>query len=493
MVNYSSISAERPSQKIKPEFTEYGTPDFTVPWSVFPAVPVPQDFSVQPGEHAVFADVYAGENGNGSFEHPFRDVQQAVDSLQSGDILYIRGGLYKLDRPIWISGKRGITVTSCGTELAVFDGHGYDSDAPHFSHENGIFTIDCSSDIVIRNIRFQNSHCKGISVFNSDRIEISHCEVENTFACGISVWDTSPLAEKKNAFRGFRILGNTVRKATTWDMIPAGRQKHGEPPHEAISIAGAADFEVAYNHVYECDKEGIDVKENSIRGTVHHNYVHDCDRQGLYADAWFGMLTDVRFENNIVYRNRGAGLALSVEGKGSYLSHVTFAHNIVYRNFGTGFFISRWGDDLLREYITVKNNTFVQNGHGPVYSSDSVFWITGGLHFFSGNIRNMTVANNIFSDSDTFEIGFSDNYGRSEEEIRACLAEKKIVIEHNLIDYRDHTEFPVHVGWTDNFSDVTPYHGETPVLHAPAFRDLKHFDFTPADEDLRNRNIGAVL
>ena len=151
MVNHSSISAERPSRRIKPEFTEYGTPCFTVPWSVFPAVPVPQDFSVKTGEHIVFADGYACENGDGSFEHPFRDVQQAVDSLQSGDILCIRGGLYKLDRPIWISGKQDITISSYGTELAVFDGHGYDSDAPHFSHENGIFTIDRSADVVIRN------------------------------------------------------------------------------------------------------------------------------------------------------------------------------------------------------------------------------------------------------------------------------------------------------------------------------------------------------
>jgi hypothetical protein len=104
----------------------------------------------------------------------------------------------------------------------------------------------------------------------------------------------------------------------------------------------------------------------------------------------------------------------------------------------------------------------------------------------------MTVTNNIFSDSDTFEIGFSDNYGKNEEEVLASLAEKKIVIENNLIDYRDHTEFPVHIGWTDNYSDVTPYHGESPVLRPPVFRDMEHFDFTPADE-LRNRNIGAIL
>lgn len=491
-----AADADRPSQTVKPEFTEYGKYDFSIPWSVFPDTPVPQDFTVKTGDFVFFADVLAQEDGDGSFAHPFRDVQQAVDILRPGDTLYIRGGIYAVDTPIRIYGKNGgadkITISSYGRELAVFDGHAYDSVSGHFHHENGIFTIDRSSGIVIRNLRFQNSHCKGISIFNSDNIEISHCEIENTFACGISVWDTSPLPEKKNAFRGFRILGNTVRKATTWDMIPAGRKKQGEPPHEAISIAGATDFEVAYNHVYECDKEGIDVKENSRNGTVHHNYVHDCDRQGLYADAWFGTLDNVRFEYNIVYRNRGAGLALSVEGAGSYLSHVTFAHNLVYLNRGTGMFISRWGDDLLREHITVAGNTFVQNGHGFSYGSDSIFWITGGLHFYSGSIRNMTVENNIFSDSDTFEIGFSDNYGRSETEIRAALAEKNIVIRRNLIDYRDTAAFPVRVGWTDNFSDVTQYTGEDAVFRAPLFRDPEHLDFTLTDEDLISSGIGAI-
>ena len=46
-----------------------------------------------------------------------------------------------------------------------------------------------------------------------------------------------------------------------------------EPPHEALSIGGAVDFEVAYNHVYDSDKEGIDIKETSKRGKVHHNLV----------------------------------------------------------------------------------------------------------------------------------------------------------------------------------------------------------------------------
>ena len=38
----------------------------------------------------------------------------------------------------------------------------------------------------------------------------------------------------------------------------------------------------------DSDKEGIDVKETSARGRVHHNLVHHLRRQGIYVDAWFG-------------------------------------------------------------------------------------------------------------------------------------------------------------------------------------------------------------
>ena len=77
--------------------------------------------------------------------------------------------------------------------------------------------------------------------------------------------------------------------------------RRGEPPHEALSIGGAVNFEVAYNHVYDSDKEGIDIKETSKRGKVHHNFVHNVDRQGFYVDAWFGEISDIEIFSNVIH------------------------------------------------------------------------------------------------------------------------------------------------------------------------------------------------
>lgn len=432
-----------------------------------------------------------GELGDGTLAHPFTDLQSAADSLRPGDTLALRGGTYYLSSPLFLKEQKNITIRSCEGERAILDGSGYDGDSLGFYHENGTLTVDLCAGISVRDITVVNSHCKGISVFNSNDVEISGCATENTFACGIAVWDRTPVGEKKNAFRGFRILSNTVKKANTWDMLPKGWRREGEPPHEAISIAGAADFEIAYNYVHDCDKEGIDVKENSVRGRVHHNLIERCDRQGLYADAWFGTLKDVIFDHNLVRENRGAGLAVSVEGEGSYLTDVTFEHNVVVDNFGTGCFFSRWGSDLLRENIVIRRNTFLRNGHGGHYGGEGLFWITGGMHFFSSNVRNAVVEGNIFSDDDTFEIGFSEHWGRTREEIEAALEEKKIVIRNNLIDYRDHTVFPVRVGWTDNYADVSPVDGRVALKRPPVFRDPEHGDYTAQDPELRECGIGA--
>jgi hypothetical protein len=118
-------------------------------------------------------------------------------------------------------------------------------------HPEHIHLINCKTD---------RSYNSGIGIWYADHVKVLHCEVVRANEPAIRVPEQ-----------------------------PMGR----EAPHEAISICGAKHFEVAYNHIHHGFKEGIDVKEVSAHGVVHHNYVHDMLRQGLYVDAWFGLLHDV--------------------------------------------------------------------------------------------------------------------------------------------------------------------------------------------------------
>ncbi|OQY48533.1 MAG: hypothetical protein B6240_04600 [Desulfobacteraceae bacterium 4572_87] len=145
------------------------------------------------------------------------------------------------------------------------------------------------------------------------------------------------------------------------------RQK--ETPHEAISIAGAHQFEVAYNHIHDCSKEGIDIKETSSNGIVHHNHIHHVKRQGLYVDAWFGTVEQIEIYGNRIHHCGDAGIVISVEN-GTQVRNVNIHDNIIHHNSGSGLFFSRWGDGptLQEKDIVIADNVIHQSEkvHYPI-------------------------------------------------------------------------------------------------------------------------------
>src|SRR5262249_19787428 len=141
-----------------------------------------------------------------------------------------------------------------------------------------------------------NSHDAGFTIRDSSNIDLINNSTKGTFSSGIAVWNTVH-DDKRTQY--IRIIGNTISRATTWDLAPEAMSRRGEPPHEALSIGGAVDFEVAYNLIYESLK-GIDIKETTKRGRVHHNLVHDVVSPGIYVDAWFGDLRTIEIFSNIV-------------------------------------------------------------------------------------------------------------------------------------------------------------------------------------------------
>ena len=390
----------------------------------------------------------SGNDGwNGSIDTPWKTLENSVNKLSAGDILYIRGGEYVLTQAVFCQ-KSGtedkpIIYSAFENEKPVFDAESInfflEKEKYPFGVETGAIFIYQAEHIKIFGIHVKNSHGHGIAVRDSNNIVIDNCTTENTFCCGISLWDTKYTG---TVCHNNKVIGNTVIKANTWDMLPERRKRGNEPPHEAISIAGACYFEVAYNHVYNCDKEGIDVKEVSHHGSVHHNCIHDVDRQGLYADAWFGPLTNVDFHNNEVYNCKGAGIVIAVE-QGECVSDVRIYNNNVYDNWGTGILFGIFGADNTRYNIDVFNNIVKRNGHGNpnVDYGDNYFWITGGLCLLSAQMTDCRIYNNIFEENKGFDIGYSSRYCEAGQDISSSLSEKKIKIFDNLVQ-KSNVQYP---------------------------------------------------
>ncbi len=442
-----------------------------------------------------------GDDANsGTEEHPWRTPEHAVRQLCPGDTLFFRAGVYLLAERIEPpSGAAGapITLMAYPGEEAVIDGAALDAADFHqrprpYHAETGLFHLVNASHIVIRDLHIINSYWAGINIHDSQYVDLINNTVERTFGPGIAIWDMS----RQGVCHHHRVLGNTVIKANTWDMQPIrGYEPLNEPPHEAISIAGAHHFEVAFNHVHHCEKEGIDVKETSKHGVVHHNYVHHVWRQGLYVDTWFGVLEDVELHHNVVHDCGGAGIAVSVEDH-EVLRDIRIHHNLVFNNQGSGLYFSRWGKDQLRQRIYVYNNTFHHNGHGRPEPGQRYRYITGGIYLYSTNIEDVEIRDNLITDNCGFQIGYSELWLAEGPDVAAVLRRKNVQVTDNWLDDRCNTglEYPINFGWPGYYHDAYPLPGDETLSGDPGFVDAANGDFSLRPDSpvaQMGRQIGA--
>lgn len=339
-------------------------------------------------------------------------LADAIAAAVPGTTIVIHGE-HALREPLQVSvsGRADAWISLVGASgaRAVLDGSAIDVAPPSGKgpqpHDDGVLTLRGASYVRVRHLEIRESHAAGIVVNDSTDVEIADNVVVGTFGPGIAAWDHDPAL---GACERIRIVGNTVRETNDVDRAPPWFPRHIEPPHEAISLGGVVDFEVAYNEVADARKEGIDVKEVSARGRVHHNHVHDAARQCLYVDAWFGRLSEIEIDHNLAERCLGAGIAIAVEGKSSVAEGVDIHDNLVRDNAGSGVLLARFGGDGPRRDIRVHHNTITGNGGGPGHVGGASFWIPGGVFLWSANVEQLAVTDNRILDNHGFQLGLAD-------------------------------------------------------------------------------------
>lgn len=418
----------------------------------------------QENEHQIFVAPNGNDQQSGSKEQPFATLPKAISLAEAGDTVFIRGGEYQLNEMISFtrSGQPDawIIFMAYPDETPVFNANDFDitpNDQPqNRMHDYGAFHIEGVSYIRLQGITVKNSRGVGIMVRDKSthHIEITHCKTDGSYSSGIALWyaDSS------------KVLHCKIQGANDQELRPPEVELRREAPHEALTIAGATHFEVAYNKVHHCIKEGIDCKEVSAFGTIHHNECYENKRQGLYVDSWFGKLHDVEFHHNKVY-NCEWGMAVAAEGENSSMENVKIHHNQFYNNRGSGVFFSVWGHDEIRKNIYVYNNTIYNNGNPTHWAGP-----TGGIDLKSSSLQDVYIFNNICSDNAAFQIATFDNPADNGLNL---LTEKSIKISHNLVHkFVDNTS---HEGL---YPAVYATNGEAPVLANPMFENAEAGNFT---------------
>ena len=426
-----------------------------------------------------FVALHGSDDGPGTADQPWATINHAAELAVAGDTVIVRGGHYMLSAQVRPrnSGRSDAWITFIGSpgEEAALDAEKIR--LPPFikgALNNGAFQIEDVSYVRVANLMVINSHDAGITVRDSSDIELINNTTKGTYSSGIAVWDTNH--DDKGTER-IKIIVNTVARATTWHLAPPDVPLQGEPPHEALSIGGAVDFEVAYNHIYDSDKEGIDIKETSKLGRVHHNLIHNVERQGIYVDAWFGEIRDIAIFSNVVHHCRGAGIAASVEG-GKSVERINLHNNLIFDNDGGGLYFSRWSADNVRRNIRVSNNVFFHNGYGSPSAGQTYHWQTGGIYLYSANLEDLSITNNILSQNRGFQIGYSELFLKNGQSWQTVARRKNILIDHNLLFSRDKIAFPIESGGAP-FDRVKIYavNGFQPVFGDPLFKEPANQDF----------------
>ena len=413
-----------------------------------------------------FVSLNGADSNTGSIVDPLLTIDQASFLAKEGDTITLRGGTYELEKPFrpQRSGSPGqwIVYRSMTDEKAVFDGQKIltvDSRERSvlFSRSTiGVVQIENVSYIKFENIGVINSRGAGLIVRGpSKHVILDGCTADRTYNSGIGLWYADSL----------QVLHCEVTRANDRDYRNTELPRPGEAPHEAISICGARFFEVAYNHVHHCYKEGIDCKEVSCHGVIHHNLVNDVPRQAYYVDAWFGLLEDIELYNNTAY-NSAWGFAISAEGKDSEVRNIRFHHNIIYNIKAAGVLFGLWGNDNLRSDIHIYNNTF--------YKCGSPRWFSGGvgsIDILSKNFKDVYIYRNICDKGWDYEMGFSFQPG----EVVQALSDRNFHATDNLFESAKNR--PSRSGQFDYH--VYEYLPLGNIFGAPLYKNELEYDLTP--------------
>jgi hypothetical protein len=425
---------------------------------------------------------FVAPNGNdsndGNIKTPLLSIQKACSLALAGDTVTIREGLYSVNEQIKPknSGRPDawITYRAMKGENVIIDGSQVEyvnkkNDKKAFSlFDEGLVQIENISYIKWQDITVRDSHAAGFLLrggsqrtFNAGiknqgcKIILENCKSIHSYNSGIGIWYVDSVT----------IKNCTVTESNDLEYRVAGVQRHGEAPHEAISICGAQFFEILGNHVYNCNKEGIDCKEVSRHGKIHHNIVNDLPRQAYYIDAWFGLLEDVEFHDNFAY-DCFWGFAISVEGKDSKLQNVRFHHNIICNMKASGLLFGMWGYNNLRSDIHIYNNTFYRCGSPNVYSGG-----VGSIELLSSNYKDVFIYRNICDKGWDYEIGFN----ATQNQILEKMSKKDIVIQENLIESIKNR--PSRIGQFN--ANLIEYFPNGNQIGAPLYQDEINFDMIP--------------
>lgn len=302
-----------------------------------------------------------GSNANsGSLSLPFKTISYGISKLKSGDILYVRAGIY--NERIYISGINGIedhpiSLIAYPDEDPIIDGTGINVGIGGY-----LVQVNCEyfnfKGFEIRNSNIEGLFEGGGGIFTSGKNNtISNCIIHDIWENGITIRGDNSVIEYC-----------TVYNCAMSNSDGIWQKDEGETWGAGIVIAGTEAHPTEYTTISDCIVhdiwgEGIDP------GTSKYCIVEDCVVYDIYAPAIY--LMNMQYgtvQRNLVYSSKimGDGSQVGIyHANESWFEANLNANNKIINNIVYGrsrnLYIGHNLADGPIQGLLIANNTFVNS------------------------------------------------------------------------------------------------------------------------------------
>ena len=341
--------------------------------------------------------VYVSPTGNdrtatGSIDAPYKSINVALDSIEPGDTVLLRGGTYREGSNVRVR-TPNITITSAPGEWAVIDLTTYD---PGNDEDSGVyFDVDSSGG------------------------KLLNVEVKGGFyaVCMETKWDWGDPSDRAGASN--IVIEGCVLHDSQYDVVKVKPNcnnvmiRNNEIYNSGQAFAGRPQNG-------EDNAEGID-NVNGDNMVVRNNYIHDICSTAVYAK---GGATDALIENNHIERAHGAGIMVGFDTSPEFFD--TGVNSQYYENIRgvvRNNLIVDTGWEGIGLYASIDaqiyNNTLVNVCNGGQYHSAIYFGLSyQDWESYAGRPSNVNpdIHHNIVSQPSGFvlpmiEIRYADELG----------------------------------------------------------------------------------
>ncbi|MEM7143098.1 MAG: S-layer homology domain-containing protein [Actinomycetota bacterium] len=289
----------------------------------------------------------ASDSNPGTESLPWRTIVHAAEAAQTGDVVYVKAGVYDDGR---------IEPRTSGVIFTAYPGDEHEAIIEGWGIRGWKI-----ADFVVHGFFFRDIANNGVQIVGpgTRNVVFANNKTLRTAEAGISIRGILPSKDPGN-FDGAQdilVIGNDIRLA---NLVTS----------EVLSVgSGVVNIHVVANELSEGDPslsggdEGIAFKEGVRDSFIYGNYVHGLSDRGIHIDGgaadWDANVTNIEIFDNLLVGNYNQGLWVTAEGRGD-VDGVWIHDNIAIGNRTDGFLVYEHPNGAAAGG-TVKNVVFENN------------------------------------------------------------------------------------------------------------------------------------